>query len=256
MTLVHVWSNAPDVGVMACADARLHGRHGRQVLYGDRFRGQAGWHVGLMFASIESLAQQLVQLRLPQFVTNPRAYDSTREGRRMRSGELFKLAINAHGTPGRAYVAGMSSPRRSLATGDLEALAAPLRTIGSVLHRSALVYFMGCNVAAGNGRELLNELSGTYWRGRFVIGFTGVGYTASGGMTRSGEMCTEPGMRDSGHNTTSSGQDRTGAHPDWTNLRRLPWATEKSPGAVVSCLGRVIHSPEEPNRGALPTLRL
>lgn len=107
-------------------------------------------------------------------------------------------------------------------------------------------------MAAGAGRELLDELSGSYWPRPFVVGFTGVGYAHSGGMAR-GVECTEPGMRDSGHNAFSSGQSRDGSHPSWTKLAHLPWASERSPSAVVSCGGRIIHSPEDPHPERLPS---
>lgn len=124
-----------------------------------------------------------------------------------------------------------------------------LGTIRQMTSDGALIYFMGCVIAAGTGRELLARLSSTVWHGRYVIGFEHRGYAHAGGMTRPGILqhseragCSEPGMRD-GDSFGSSGQRRDGTHPNWLRVDQLPWATYRSRSAVVAFRGEIIGAP-------------
>lgn len=139
MTAVSIWSNAIDVPTLVCDDARLHGPRGRVLAYHDRPRGQAGWHIGLSFGSLASLAQQLSSLILPDYVATPRLYDSREPARRLRPGEVFKLAINAHGAPGSVFLSGQRARTDILRVGDLERFATQLRAIHDVLHMGSFV---------------------------------------------------------------------------------------------------------------------
>lgn len=235
-----------------CIDARL-GEHeprrtflgqrtGPEIVYSDRVWGQAGWDIGVRFRSLPELTRQLSSLRFP----------TTRfaAAHPVLRGEIAQLAINAHGEPGTSFVSGERHRPDSLRLETLERYESELRTIREMTSEGALIYFMGCELAAGHGAELLARLSGGVWSGRYVIGFRHRGYAHAGGMTRPRGLehaegygyCSEPGMRD-GDSIGSSGQRRDGSHPNWSRLDLLPWATYRSRSAVMAYRGAIIGAP-------------
>ncbi|MBX3274953.1 MAG: DUF4347 domain-containing protein [Sandaracinaceae bacterium] len=241
----HVWAaqvDTPSAGNV-CRDARLRGA---ADLRHDEVFGQAGWNIGLSFHSLAHLAMQLRTVSIPGHIGS------------VTPGKVRRLAVNAHGAPGRVYVDGNHRDDTALGLATLSQHASALDTIREMTAARGVVYFMGCNVAAGgDGPELLRRLSEALLRERFVVGFEHRGYIPPGGvgMNReritSGTMCIEPGMRD-GDGVGSSGEARGGGHPGWRNLRALPWATAHSRSAVVAFEGHIVGSPQMPAQSVPP----
>jgi hypothetical protein len=89
---------------------------------------------------------------------------------------------------------------------------------------------------------LLEALS-SVWPGRRVVGFSTIGYRHPGIMKRRGEACELPGMRD----TDAPAYIYANPHQFdvlWSDLAKMPWASEKSPHAKVVFGNRVDRYPE------------
>ena len=103
----------------------------------------------------------------------------------------------------------------------------------------AVILFVGCLAGSGRaGTDLLIALS-RVWPNRKVVAFATLGYAPGGAMSRSGEHCTEPGMRD----TTAlyPGEADRDAGRYWGDLTVWPWATETSPQAKVAMNQTIIR---------------
>ena len=243
---VHIWANGPDVPGIVCADARLTDRQqsglfSRSISSSDQVYGQAGWHVGVNFRNLDDLASQLSSIEIPEYLeARVGGGCSSPRGRRLRSGELKRLAIHSHGVPGQLLINGRGGT--PLAPNTLEQLSGALRTIGLLTpddkQSPAVILLVGCLAGQGPaGTDLLTGLS-RKWPNREVVGFATLGFAPGGPMRRSGG-CSEPGMRDTTALFQGEADATAGQH--WGNLRTWPWASENSPRAKVAFNGAIVR---------------
>lgn len=228
---VNVWAEAVDVPGHVCSDARLRGGNVEDVAYpkGTSF-GQAGWNIGMTFKSLADLADKLY--RKPK-------------NESIRRGQITRLGIHVHGTAGKVYFEGQKKKQSALTAANIQEYHEHLHDIGLSTRENATILIVGCLAGQGwEGRELLIKLS-RVWPGRKVVAFTTVGYVAGAEQLRTGETCTEPGMRDTDSTspalTWQQQQELYG--PIWNDLAKLPWASETSPHAKVAMDGMIIRKP-------------
>lgn len=237
---VNVWANSRDVPGYVCSDARLTERSeihipfmDRPLAVGDRLYGQAGWQIGVNFRDLADLARQLKTLPLPSYLPGG--------GRPIRHGEIQRLAIHAHGAAGTIFINGQDDAR-TLTAQTVNANHAHLHEIGLMTPDSpsnpAVILFVGC-LAGGtrSGTELLIALS-RVWPNRKVVAFATLGYAPGGRMLRSGQGCSEPGMRDT--NALYPGEADANVGRYWEDLASWPWASESSARAKVALNGAII----------------
>lgn len=242
---LHVWAGCYDVPTHVCEDARLRlnpapynpFNPGSALSRTDQTYGQRGWHVGLQFRNLGRLATQLERLIVPDYVS-PNEHT-------IRRGELRRLAINAHGNKGVIFTSGKDHEADGLSVATLSRYHPDLHRIGLLTPRdgSAIIYLMGCVAGLDHeGTELLIQLS-RVWPNRRVVGFISIGYAVPGSMGRVGQICEEPGMRDtlSGHSAGGGPQQQQAWGSRWSNLSALPWASEHSPSAKVALNGVLIR---------------
>jgi hypothetical protein len=241
---VTVWTSSRDVPGIVCEDARLTDRSRRSWPWQDRpittvdqIYGQAGWDVGVNFLDIGDLLTKLTTLMLPAYVAGA--------SRRIRRGEIRRLAIHAHGVSGTIFINGQRAAT-SLSASTVGSLHTELHGIGLMTpddaQNPAVILFPGCLAGQGaDGTALLIALS-RVWPNRRVVAFATLGYAPGGDMSRTGAHCTEPGMRD----TTAlfPGEADRNAGRYWGNLRDWPWASETSPRAKVAINERLIAGSE------------
>jgi hypothetical protein len=229
---VNVWTSQGDIPGRICKDARLTDREKslflRNIATEDKLYGQAGWDLGINFLKISDLAGQLESLVLPN--------------REPVKGKIRRLAINTHGNQGVIFINGLSDPV-ALTAKTVPSLKAHLVRIGLMTPddstNNAVILFVGCLAAQGkDGSDLLIELS-KVWPNRKVVSFITLGYGPGGAMSRAGEQCTEPGMRDT--TTTDPGGADKLAGKLWNDLSKWPWASENSPRAKVALNSKIIR---------------
>ncbi len=238
MTLA-VWADSPDVPTTVCFDARLVGASGGPAYPGGTTAGQGGWDVGIHFNGLSDLADKLS--RMPVGLPAPVCGNWYQNCPPIARGQVTRLAINAHGLPGQLYVSGVNG--RALTADNAGAFHADLHAIGLATSETAMILLMGCMAGKGEaGTLLLRALQGV-WPGRTIVAFSTVGYSHAGGMYRSGAQCTEPGMRDtlSPDPSLSTRQSYETYGPIWNDLKKLPWASETSPGAKVIKDGQIVR---------------
>lgn len=240
---VNVWSNGPGTPGYACVDARLTKRgvstwpwQDRAVTMEDQDYGQAGWDIGLNYKGLGDLSAQLSRLKRPAWAPGP--------GSTIQQGEIQRLAIHAHGNAGMLHVNGQGGP--SLTAKNIPSMQADLSRIGLMTANTpanpAVILLVGCVAAQGKeGSALLSELS-RLWPNRKVVGFWTLGYVAGGEMKRSGDACTEAGMRDTTALFAGEANDHAGEF--WHDLKQWPWASETSPRAKVALNGAVVFGPK------------
>ncbi|MBI4527156.1 MAG: hypothetical protein HY695_25450 [Deltaproteobacteria bacterium] len=238
----NIWANSRDVPGVVCSDARLTDRSRTQWPWADRpittrdqLYGQAGWDIGINFLSLHNLASQLGSLSIPDEL--PQA------GRTVRRGEIQRLAIHAHGSSGTIFINGQGEGRANLTARTVSSFHSDLNQIGLMTSNSetnrAVILFVGCLAGGGqSGTDLLLELS-RIWPQRKVVAFASLGYAPGGEMYRSGDACTEPGMRDT--TAVFPGEADQTAGQNWGNLTTWPWASETSPRAKVALNQRIIQ---------------
>jgi hypothetical protein len=84
------------------------------------------------------------------------------------------------------------------------------------------------------------------------VGFSKLGFTSVEKQRRGGDVCVEPGVRDTPYPLDPTPDNiRSGAPKseyekyfkdgDWDDLNRLPWQSESSPHAKVSQDGLIVH---------------
>lgn len=236
---VNVWANGPGTPGYACSDARLTNRkvttwpwQDRAVLTEDREYGQSGWDIGLNYKGLGDLTAQIGQIKRPDWVDG--------KGSTIKQGEIRRLAIHAHGNAGMLHVNGEGGP--SLTAKSIGSMQSELSRIGlmtvSDAVNPAVILLVGCVAAQGKeGNALLAGLS-QLWPNRKVVGFWTLGYVAGGEMKRSGEDCTEAGMRDTSALYAGAANDVAGRY--WKDLKEWPWASETSPHAKVAFNGAVV----------------
>jgi hypothetical protein len=240
--MVAIWAVSTAAPGKTCEDAQLSG--GRELHYpAGNERGQAGWDIGLSFRTLADMVDSIAAIR------------------KKRSDAINRLAINLHGAPGivDAESKGQWAPPADKIL-EADGLPTPgihfnhktlrdkfgvkLRELNSMLAGDAIVLFMGCNVGQDAlGDEFLKVLSKETFPGKKVAGFKTVGLTYR--QYRSGEKCTEPGMRDSNYNLSSFGNQKSEEEREKEAIK-LPWASETSPNAKVALNGAII-SGADPN---------
>lgn len=252
MARVAVWASGPGTPTSVCEDARLGGQPARTR---STSSGQAGWDLGVNFASLTDLATKLSTLQLPEWVLGPfpalnaGRYYAREPSRHIMHGEIRALAINAHGEHNHLQTSGRSQV--GLRPSTLMENLGDLITIGRFLAPDATIYLMGCVVVPPDEQQarLLFSLS-RWWPGRRVVGYQTVGYQAGGDMTRPAHWgsCAEPGMRDGDQTTlTLTQRERDEVYGSrWNRVTvdyrvGLPWATAWSPHAVVVRSRRITH---------------
>lgn len=165
---VRVWARNVDApGQRVCGEAHVGGLRSGEV-----GRGQEGWEVGINFYTSDDLVDLL------------RAHPRLRTGGTGGGEHIIELAIAAHGsidsrqpsTFGAFAINGTGVGSEWLRDGNLRSAHSRfVDYLADRLERNAVVYLMGCQVAATEtGRHLLMRLSEA-WPGRRVVGFTGEG---------------------------------------------------------------------------------
>lgn len=225
-----VWAYSIAAPGKTCADARLLWG-GTKLQYPEgNDKGQSGWDIGLMFTTFGDLAEKLRVLPMP------------------KDEAITRLAINLHGTPGKIDAGGLAVEADMYDFNKLwNRYSSQLALINLRLADGAVVLIMGCNVAKGDvGAQFLVDLSKFAFPKHKVVGFTKIGETMR--QFRSGESCTEPGMRDTPYDNPSEGLPTIKAQREMDTLS-LPWASETSPHAKIALNGEIISGAEP----AIPT---
>ena len=238
---INVWTNSRDVPGVVCADARLSAPSQsswpfarRRITTTDQLFGQAGWDIGFNFTDITDLKNKLTKLHLPDYLPDG--------DRTIKRGEIQRLAIHAHGSLGTIYINGQRNPA-TLSAKTVNTNHSCLYEIGLMTpdnkSNPAVILFVGCIAGTGkDGTNLLIALS-NLWPNRKVVAFASLGFAHGGEMKRSGESCTEPGMRDT--NALYAGEANDNAGKYWKDLKTWPWASETSPRAKVALNGAIIQ---------------
>lgn len=253
-----VWADAVDVPTRVCADARLGGATSQPANPDGQLNGQGGWDIGLRFANLTDLAAQLEQLlvTLPSYMCTDSSFNWSWPPKWTcpAVGKVTRLAINAHGEPGRLYAGGTPdsnltedprAERQAISVKNLPSMVVDLQRIHDATAPEATIFLMGC--VAGQttaGTELLKALSQLYWPDRRVVGFTTTGYQAGNRMLRPGnEICMEPGMRDTLdiNQSAPASQASLDRIDLWNDLNMMPWASDTSPGAKIAENGQIIR---------------
>lgn len=249
-----VWASHTDLGSM-CEDTELPGGDGLVYPEGSR-KGQAGWDVAVSFGSLAELAKKLAA-GVPVLV--PGKFFGKNEGASIGRGEIVRLGILAHGDQGGQVAINGKANLSVLSPATVAAFHDDLHAIGLYTRESgATIIFFGCLAGQSTaGTKLLVELS-RVWPGRSVVGFSTTGYRHPGEMKRAGQPCELPGMRDTrardyieAHNM--SGPDTGAFNLEWTDLKKMPWASESSPHAKVVKDGSVAKLPEGEIREIAPS---
>src|SRR5262249_51529833 len=114
-----VWADAMDVPIRVCANARLGGAASQPANPDGQLSGQGGWGIGLRFTNLTKLTVQLGQLLvdLPLHMCGQSQssfnWSWPPKWTCPTVGKVTRLAINAHGQPGRLYVGGTPDPNVS-----------------------------------------------------------------------------------------------------------------------------------------------
>lgn len=234
-----IWAHAPDVPTEVCFDARVGGKSGAPAYPGGVPKGQGGWDIGIRFSNLSDLADKLFRhpIATPRHLCGNWISDCPP----IERGHVKRLAINVHGNPGMLYVNSQKNP--ALTPDNIANFHKDLHDIGLSTDQGSVILLMGC--LAGQGREgtrLLQALS-RVWPGRQIVAFSTIGFSSGGDMLRSGEFCTEPGMRDTDNTNPSLSWEmqQRDYGPLWKNLERLPWASEESPHAKVVRDGTILR---------------
>ncbi len=241
MREISLWAYHERFGTI-CRDARLGGGDKSKLGYPEGTeRGQAGWQMAVKFANAHDLAEQLkAGLKTPGFFCG-RWLDSS-DCDPIQRGEVKRLAILAHGLRGEIIIDGEGKP--PLTVKNISDFHDDLHNIGLFTDKGSTILFMGCLAAQGAEGTALLQTASTIWPGRTIVGFTTLGYRHPGAMKRSGEACEEPGMRDTNSlYTMIRGQSLKEFDPFWSDLTKLPWASETSPHAKVVRDGVVVRWP-------------
>ena len=249
---ITVWAENVDARGRACPDARLreNGSLSKRSYPDGTAKGQAGWDWGINFNHLGNLVTQLTVYPTPSRLCGNLILDCPE----VQPGQVIRLAIGAHGTPGEFEIDGKGKkPLTAERIRRIKPLRNLLKEIGNVLSDDAVVLLMGCNVGAGTqGSDLLIELS-KMWPNRKVVGFTRV-MTFGWGRLRRGHQCSEPGYRDTNYTEECPGlyaeqieKCELGRYgTDWKDLTKLPWGSEFSPHAKVAQNGKILKKGGEP----------
>jgi len=204
--------------------------------------GQAGWDLGLQFSSLSDLANKLNYnpVSTPKHVCG----NWFRDCDPIKRGQVRRLGIHVHGLPGRLFPSGQQKKNMAVHADNIGRFHKELHAIGLCTSRNdSTILLMGC--LAGQGKEgtrLLRALS-RVWPGRRIVAFSTIGFVSGGDQARPGERCTEPGMRDTSniYPAMSWAQQQSTYGPIWKDLKKLPWASERSPHAKVVHNGTIVR---------------
>lgn len=238
-----VWAEALDVPGHVCSDARLRGKKATAVSYpkGASF-GQAGWDMGLQFSSLSDLAQKLNYnpVSTPKHVCGNWVFACDP----IKRGQVTRLGIHVHGLPGKLFFSGEKNKKMAVTPANVSSFRSDLNAIGLCTSQSgSTILFMGCLAGQGTeGTRLLKAFS-KVWPGRRIVAFSTIGFVSGGDQKRPGAACTEPGMRDTNNTSPvlSWAAQQSTYGPIWNNLKKLPWASEKSPHAKVVLNGTIVR---------------
>lgn len=240
-----VWATHGDAPGKACFDARLTGVDPCMQFPQGTPRGQAGWDMGIGFDSLASLADHLTRhpLGTPAHLCGNFFQDCAP----IAPGQITRLVINAHGTPGEFAVNGKDNPNTLNVTSLLNpAVRADWDAVLQATAPDATIFLMGCLAAQGLvGTALLTALS-LASPGRTLVGFITVGNTDGARQIRPGQFCAEPGMRDTEfERPAATPQIEAQRYPLtlWNDLNALPWASDVSPHAKVMRDGVMLRAP-------------
>jgi hypothetical protein len=236
---INVWAYSADFGTL-CRNAKLDTSTGLSYPSGDT-HGQAGWDVAVRFSTLDELAKKLSDgLPMPRQFCGQRFKDCEPIAR----GEISRLAIMAHGDHGGKVAVNGKDSSTFLTADNVASFHNSLHTIGLYTRDKSTILLTSCIAGQGeNGTRLLKALSGV-WPGRSVVGFATIGYRHPGAMSRSGDACELPGMRD-----TDAPDPLFASGPRfdrlWGDFEKMPWASEKSINAKVVLNGVVQRCPPD-----------
>ena len=229
---------------------------------GDTPSGQDGWPVAFSFGNFADLAAKLSggTFSMPSHVCGNTLFSCPP----IESNQVFRLAITVHGAPGVVDVDGVfASPAAAdVATQDddrflnVSTLKSgkfddSLAKIESCFHDSTIVFLMGCRIAAGVEGDTFLEALSRRWDGARVAAISTIGFSDGARQAKLGQAGSSafPGMRDTqftNHKVQGGPTRDFETLAVWNNLRRLPWASEKSPHIKIAFRGVLIKRTPEP----------
>jgi hypothetical protein len=170
-------------------------------------------------------------------------------------GQVTRLAINAHGTPGTLWTGGEpdenvgrdpAKEALAISVRNLPKIAADLKRIYLATAVNSTIFLMGCNAGYTDAGVDLLEALAKVWPQRKIVAFRGVGLQGAE-MYRERRNCTEPGMRDTQYpQPTARGSVQEPFGTLWNDLKRMPWASETSGSAIWIENGQVKNNVMEP----------
>jgi len=118
-------------------------------------------------------------------------------------------------------------------------------------HDNAIVFLMGCRIAAGPPGEALLKALSVRWSGARIAAISSIGYIDASWQSKpqSKGTRTYPGMRDTQYpnHKVPGGPPRDYEYKKiWNDLERLPWASERSPHVKVAFRGVLLTQKPEP----------
>jgi hypothetical protein len=237
MRSINVWAYHKDFGSL-CRNARLDATTGLSYPKGDQ-QGQADWNIAVPFESLEDLAKKFTGgLSMPREFCGNWFKDCDPIDR----GEILRLAIMAHGNQGGIVAINGKADPEKLSPDNVDSFHAHLHTIGLFTRTKSTILFASCLAGQGDsGTRLLIALS-KVWPGRWVVGFSTLGYRHPGMMKRRGEPCELPGVRDTDA-TDELYADTRRFDKQWNDFEKMPWTSEASINAKVVRDGIVERCP-------------
>jgi hypothetical protein len=258
-----IWASASNIPITVCRDARLRKDKDDSTRSGlNTPHGQAGWDVGLNFGSLRNLVDQLETSTLPANVCG----NSWMDCERAQPKSISRLAINAHGAPGKFDVL----CGRGISPGTGEFFSKDMMTADNIGPKSQFgpdllrilnlmatnpqpgfpapaFLLMGCQAGAGaEGTRFVVELSKVL-SACLVVAFATIGFSSAEQQKRAtGDVCTEPGMRDTDYERQAGlisdheEYNRYFRDRQWWDLKKLPWASELSPHAKAAQGGKIL----------------
>jgi hypothetical protein len=222
-----------------CEDARLR-KKGEEapligpptIMGGDTTTGQAGWDIGIMYGAGQANS-------LPGKIKE-----------KCNGFLLRRVGFNAHGDPGLFAINGVDEKMHSIeppmrAEDSINGTFGKLlQFLNNVMMDDGILLLQGCLAGANvMGSKLLMQLSNAL-RPRKVVGFKTVGFQSVEKQRRGGDVCREPGARDTPYYGNASGDEQYNRYfkdGQWENLGVLPWQSETSPNAKIAQNGVIIH---------------
>jgi hypothetical protein len=242
-----VYANIADTPGHVCHDARLFGGEPPSTSYTYPYgppEGQAGWDMGVNYSNLADLLQKLRTTPTPEHCSQEL----------IQPHEITRLGLHAHGQPGKVYINGQNSPSiLDVSSMQTEPMKSQLMALHELTIKDAYILLIGCMAGQTEaGREFMKRIS-AFWRDRYVVAFWTLGYVHGAKQKRKGDSCTEPGMRDGPHawgiarGTRAAEEREIDYERKWQSVLVLPWASERSPHAVVACNGTILRDEQRIN---------